>query len=96
MGTISVRVSDELTTELEAYLEAENVDRSTAVRTLLSEGLETWRREQALDRLAAGTISFNDAAELAGMSVWDFVRLAKEHDVTWVADDHLDGDLEVL
>ena len=94
MGTISVRVSDELTTELEAYLEAENVDRSPAVRTLLSEGLEAWRREQALDRLAAGIISFSDAAELAGMSVWEFARLAKEHDVTWVADDHLDGDLE--
>ena len=96
MGAISVRVPDELVAELEAYLEVENVDRSTAVRTLLSEGLEAWRREQALDRLVAGTITFSDAAELAGVSVWDFARLAKEHDVTWVADDHLHGDLEVL
>jgi hypothetical protein len=53
MGTISTRVPDELEAELEAYLEDEKLDRSTAVRKLLSEGLEEWRRERALDQLAA-------------------------------------------
>jgi predicted HTH domain antitoxin len=96
MGTISARLPDELEAELEAYLDEENLDRSTAVRKLLSEGLGEWRREQALDQLAAGSITFSKAAELAGMSVWDFARLAKERDITWVADDHLDADLEAL
>jgi predicted HTH domain antitoxin len=96
MGTISTRVPDELEAELEAYLEDEKLDRSTAVRKLLSEGLEEWRREQALDQLAAGTVTFSKAAELAGMSVWDFAQLAKERDITWVADDYLDADLEAL
>lgn len=96
MGTISARVPDELETELEAYLEDENLDRSTAVRKLLSEGLEEWRREQALEQLAAGSISFSRAAELAGMSIWDFAQLAKEHDITWVADDHVEADLDEL
>lgn len=96
MGTISTRVPDELEAELEAYLDEENLDRSTAVRKLLSEGLAEWRREQALDQLAAGSITFSRAADLAGMSVWDFARLAKERDVTWVADDHVDADLEAL
>lgn len=96
MGTISIRVPDELEVELEAYLEDENLDRSTAVRKLLSEGLEEWRRERALDQLATGAITFSKAADLARMSVWDFAQLAKEHDITWVADDHLDSDLEEL
>jgi len=96
MGTISARVPDELETELEAYLDAENLDRSTAVRKLLSEGLESWRREHALDQFAAGTITFAQAAELAGLSVWDFARVVEERDITWVADDHLDDDLEAL
>jgi predicted HTH domain antitoxin len=96
MGTISARVPDELEAELDAYLEDENLDRSTAVRKLLSEGLEEWRRERALDQLAAGSITFSKAAELAGLSVWDFAQLAKEHDITWVGDDHLDADLEAL
>lgn len=96
MGTISARVPDELEAELDAYLEDENLDRSTAIRKLLSEGLEAWRRERALDQLAAGTITFSKAAERAGMSVWDFAQLAKERDITWVDDDHLDADLEAL
>ncbi len=96
MGTISARVPDELEAELEAYLEDENLDRSTAVRKLLSEGLEEWRRERALDQLAAGTITFTRAADLAGVSVWDFAQLVKRRDITWVAEDHLDADLEAL
>jgi len=96
MGTISARVPDELEAELDAYLDDENLDRSTAVRKLLSEGLAEWRRDQALDQLAAGSITFSKAAELAGMSVWDFAQLANERDITWVADDHLDADLDAL
>jgi predicted HTH domain antitoxin len=96
MGTISARVPDELEAELSEYLEEENLDRSTAVRKLLSEGLDEWQRDRALDKLEEGTISFSSAADLAGMSVWDFAQLAKERDITWVADDHLDADLEAL
>jgi predicted HTH domain antitoxin len=96
MGTISARVPDDLEAELDAYLEDENLDRSTAVRKLLSEGLEEWRRERALEQLAAGTMTFSKAAELAGMSVWDFAQLAKDRDITWVNDDHLDADFKAL
>ena len=96
MGTISVQVPDELEAELDAYLEDENLDRSTAVRKLLSEGLETWRRDRALDQLEAGRITFSAAADRAGMSVWDVAQLATERDITWVAADHLDVDLEAL
>jgi predicted HTH domain antitoxin len=96
MGTISARLPDELEAELDAYLQEENLDRSTAIRKLLSEGLEEWRRERALEQLAAGKISFTKAADIADMSVWEFAHLAKERDITWVADDHLDEDLEAL
>jgi len=30
------------------------------------------------------------------MPVLDFAQFANEHDVTWVADEHLDSDLEAL
>ena len=96
MGTISTRVPDELEAELEEYLEDERLDRSTAVRKLLAEGLEEWRREQALERLAAGESTLTKAAQHAGMSVWEFAQLAKERDITWVSGDHLEDDLEDL
>ena len=96
MGTISARVPDELEADLEAYLEEEDLDRSTAVRKLLAEGLQKWRRERALEQLAAGTVTFSKAAALAGMNVWDFARLARDHDITWVSGEHLEDDLEAL
>lgn len=57
MPTISTRVPDDLEAELEAYLDEERLDRSTAVRKLLSEGLEAWRREHALERFADGELT---------------------------------------
>jgi len=96
MGTISARVPDELETEFERYLEDEQLDRSTAIRKLLSESLDQWRREQALERLAEGSVTLSRAAEIADCSVWEFTQLAEEHDITWVDDGHVDDDLEAL
>lgn len=96
MGTISARLPEDMEADLERYLEEEQLDRSTAVRKLLAEGLETWRREQALEKLDRGEVTFTRAAELAGLSLWDFARLAEERDVTWVGADGLADDLESL
>ena len=96
MGTISARVPDELEAELEEFLEAERLDRSTAVRKLLGEGLAEWRRDRALDRLEAGEVTLSKAADLAGVSVWELTSLAAERDVTWVDGDHLKDDLDAL
>lgn len=94
MGTVSARLPDELEAKLEAYLEAEHLDRSTAVRKLLAEGLETWRKRRALEQLRAGEVTFARAAELAGMNVWDFAQLVRDEDVTWVSEAGVDADLD--
>lgn len=96
MGTISTRVPDDLEEELEEYLDEERLDRSTAVRKLLAEGLEEWRRERALERLADGDVSFSRAAEQAGMSVWELAQFVAEHDRSWVSSEHVERDLEDL
>ncbi|AGB29969.1 hypothetical protein C488_18905 [Natrinema pellirubrum DSM 15624] len=96
MGTISARVPDDLEAELEDFLEEERLDRSTAVRKLLAEGLAEWRREQALDRLAEGDVTFTKAAEIAGMSDWEFAALVEKRDISWVSSDHLEADLDEL
>lgn len=96
MGTISARLPKDIEADLEQYLEEEQLDRSTAVRKLLAEGLETWRKERALEKLDRGEVTFMRAAEMAGLSVWDFAQLARERDVTWVGGDQLADDLESL
>jgi predicted HTH domain antitoxin len=96
MPTISTRVPEDLEAELEAYLESERLDRSTAVRKLLSEGLEEWRTERALDRFADGDVSLIKGAELADLSVWEFADLVEDADDAWVSADHLEADLDEL
>ncbi len=95
MGTISARVPDDLEAELAAYVEEENLDRSTAIRKLLAEGLDEWRQERALRKLEEGDVTFTRAAELVDMPVWDFAKLASERDVTWVGS-QLEDDLDSL
>ncbi|WP_135304233.1 UPF0175 family protein [Haloarcula amylovorans] len=94
MGTISARVPDDLEAELEEYLEAENIERSTAVRKLLTEGLGEWRRERALSLLDEGRVTLSRAAEIADTTVWEFRQLAAERDVSWVDDDRLSDDID--
>lgn len=96
MGTISTRVPDDLEEELDKFLEEEKLDRSTAVRKLLAEGLEEWRKDRAVRKLEEGEISFSKAAELAGVSVWDFAVLVEEREITWVGSDALEDDLTVV
>jgi len=95
-GKISARVPDDLEDELAAYLEDEGLDRSTAVRKLLAQGLDEWRQDQALERLAAGEITLSKAAEITGCSTWELAAVAESQDVTWVSSEHLADDLADL
>ena len=94
MGTVSARLPEELEAELQAYIEDEHLDRSTAVRKLLAEGLDDWRRERAIEQLRDGEVTFSRAAELAGTTVWDFAQLVRDRDVTWVPDDDVDAEIK--
>lgn len=96
MGTVSARLPEELEAELQAYIEDERLDRSTAVRKLLAEGLDEWRRERAIEQLRDGEVTFSRAAELADMTIWDFAQLVRDRDVTWVSEDDVDADLGAL
>jgi Arc/MetJ-type ribon-helix-helix transcriptional regulator len=95
-GTISARIPDDLEAELQSYIDDENLDRSTAIRKLLTEGLGDWRTEKALEALEAGETTLSGAAAMAEMGVWEFAALAADRNVTWVSDEHLESDLEDL
>jgi len=92
----SPRGSPRTSAELEAYLDEERLDRSTAVRKLLLEGLEAWQQDRALERFADGDVPYINATELADLSVWEFARLVEDTDAAWVSSDHLEADLDEL
>lgn len=94
MGTVSTRIPESLKDELEEFIDSEKLDKSTAVRKLLSEGLEEWRKDKAVKRLENGEVSFSKAAEIAGMDQWSFSNLLKEREAKWIGDQK--SDLEAV
>lgn len=94
METISIRLPDDLESELESYAETENIDKNTAICKLVADRLDNWRTERALERLEAGEVTLSQATELSGLNVREFAAHAKHENVTWVSDNHLDTDLE--
>jgi len=94
MGTVSTRIPESLKDELEEFIDSEKLDKSTAVRKLLSEGLEEWRKDKAVERLENGEVSFSKAAEIAGMDQWSFSNLLKEREAKWIGDQK--SDLEAV
>ena len=94
MGTVSARLPDELEDELNEYIEEEGLERSVAVRKLLSEGLDEWKRERALSLLEDGEVSFSRAVEMSEMNLWSFAEYVEEEGVVWVED--AEEDLEAV
>ncbi|MBI2664148.1 UPF0175 family protein [Candidatus Woesearchaeota archaeon] len=82
--TLSTRIPPELEKELKDYLAEEGVDRSIAVRKLLSSGLQKWRQERALHLLEEGRATFSKAAEIAGTDVWEFAEAVKDSQISWI------------
>jgi predicted HTH domain antitoxin len=86
MATISTRVNEKLMEDIEEFMEEEKLDKSIALRKLIAEALEEWKKEKALDLLEKGRITFTKAAEIAEMNVWDFSNLVKEKKIAWIKD----------
>ncbi len=82
---VSTRISRETKALVEALMREERLDRSAALRKLLHLGADEYRRRKALEALAAGKASFGEAAEIAGLTLWEFRELVKERKIHWVA-----------
>lgn len=95
MTTLSTRIPENLEEEFEEFREEEKLDKSVALRKLMSEGLEEWKKERALKLLREGKTTLSRAAEIADMNIWDFAELVKKEKVTWVKDERVKEDIRV-
>lgn len=78
---VTARVPEELYETIETIREAEQTDRSTAIKRLLERGIEDWRLETAVRRYQDGTVSLGRAAELAAVSVWQLLDVLDERGI---------------
>lgn len=82
MPTISARVPDDESEELETVAELLEEDRSTTIRKALSEGLRELRVRKAVERYQSGGVSVNQAARIAGVSLGEWLEIARERNLT--------------
>jgi predicted HTH domain antitoxin len=82
MTSVSARIPDEDEDELDEVAELLGEDKSSTIRKALREGLEEIRVRVAVERYQSGEASVNEAARIAGVSVAEWLEIAREHNLT--------------
>ena len=82
MGSISARIPEEDEADLEAVAELLDEDKSSVIRKALREGLDDIRVRMAAEQYQSGEVSVNEAARLAGVSVAEWLEIARERNLT--------------
>jgi predicted HTH domain antitoxin len=79
---ITAQVEDTMAEELEEFMKVYGADRSTAIRKLLERGMGEWKVERAVTKYGDGEISVMRAAEMAGISIWEFLEILEKRELS--------------
>lgn len=82
MASISARLPDDEAEELERVAEMLGEDKSSVIRKALSEGLRDLRVRRAVERYQTGEASVKQAARIAGVSLGEWLEIARERNLT--------------
>ena len=82
MPSISARIPDDDEEALAEVAELLDEDKSSVIRKALREGLADLRTRVAVERYQTGDISTNQAARVAGVSVAEWLEIARERNLT--------------
>jgi len=93
--TVSARIPREMEQEVEALMREEHLEKSAALRKVLHIGLDEYRRERALRLLSERKVTLSKAAEVAKVSIWEMMSMARDRRIVWVDDDLME-DLHAL
>jgi predicted HTH domain antitoxin len=80
---LNIRIPKKLARELAALAEAEHVAKIDMARQLLWEGIARRKQDVALKLYAQGQVSRSRAAEIAGLSLWEFTDMVTQRGTRW-------------
>ncbi|MEK6857784.1 MAG: UPF0175 family protein [Nanoarchaeota archaeon] len=75
---ITARLTETLERDLALVSKVEHLDKSTVLRRLLSDALDSWRKDRALKLYSDGKYSGEQAAKMAKVSLWSFFDILKQ------------------
>lgn len=83
MGTpVDIPLPEELLDKIEALSQEEGDDRSTTMRKLIQRGFEEVARERAAQAYKEGRVTLSEAADRAGLTLWEMERHLVHHGYT--------------
>jgi len=80
---LNIRIPKKLARELETLAEVEHVAKIDMARQLLWEGIGRRKQEVALKLYEQGQVSKSRAAEMAGLSLWEFTEFVEQRGTRW-------------
>ena len=80
---LNIRIPKKLARELTALAEVEHVAKIDMARQLLWEGIVRRKQEVALKLYDQGQVSKSRAAEIAGLSLWEFTDVVAHRGTRW-------------
>jgi len=93
--TISLRLPRETIKKLRELADKEGKDRSTLIREILEHGVKEKNLEHAVELYRSGQITGWRAAQLTGISLWNFYKILAEKGVLIQYSEHdLEEDLK--
>jgi predicted HTH domain antitoxin len=78
---VGTRIPEGLVRDLETIEQAEQSDRSTTLRRLLSKAIGDWKMDHYARLYGDGKISLARAAEQASVSLWEMMEYAKSRKI---------------
>jgi len=96
--TVSIRLGETELKEVSKVEKTWQIDRSEAIRRLLTSSLKEWKITNALEKLKKHEYSIGEAAEECNLDLWQMMDLAKEKDINWTGygKEDLERDLTFL
>jgi predicted HTH domain antitoxin len=79
--TLSLRIPKETAKKLRELANKERKDRSTLIREILEQGVKEKDIENAIELYKKGQVTGWKAAQLAGISLWNFYKILGERGV---------------
>jgi hypothetical protein len=80
--TVSTRLSEGELVLLDDMALRKGLDRAAMTKTLLRRGLVQLRFDEAVAAYRSSQVTLSRAAEIGGVSVWDFIGRMDEQDLT--------------
>ena len=95
LKTIAARVPEDIDENLKQIMVEEGMDKSATTRKILELGIHAWRKQKAIELLRERKVTVEKAAEVAGMSVYQFIDILQSEriDYIYISLDELESDL---